>query len=65
MDKQENKNIVRICSTCGFTVTNALVVHCPRCNTTLCKIEHTCAVCVSKDGCATPNLEDIKNDTDK
>ena len=61
MDKQENKNIIRTCSTCGFIVTNTLVVHCPRCNTVLCKIEHSCTACFSQKGCSTLQSEDNKN----
>ena len=51
MNKQKNKNSIRTCSTCGLIVTNTLVVHCPRCNTVLCKVEHTCTACFTQKNC--------------
>jgi hypothetical protein len=55
--------MVRTCSTCGFIVTNVSLIYCPRCNTTLCKIERSCDTCVSLNGCSTipTNLEDNKD----
>ena len=65
MDKQENKNIIRTCITCGLAVTNTLIVNCPRCNTALYKIEHTCVACVSQNGCFKLQVNDSKNYSDK